>query len=307
MNYRIRHRTEYRYSEPVDRGYNEARLIPRTLARQTCISHRIDISPPASDYRERTDYYGNRTAHFSIDTPHSELTVSAESELRVAPQPAPLAYSGDRRWEATRDWLRAGSEAAAVEAREFALDSPLVAASPALAGYAGPSFRPGRPLLEAVHDLMDRIHRDFRYDPEFTTLATPLARVLEHRRGVCQDFAQLAIGALRSQGLAARYVSGYLETSPPPGRARLVGADASHAWFAVYVPDLGWVDFDPTNNQVPATRHITLAWGRDYADVTPLKGVIYGGGSMTLRVAVDVLDLDAPEPAAPGRSAARRA
>jgi transglutaminase-like putative cysteine protease len=139
---------------------------------------------------------------------------------------------------------------------------------------------------------MERIHREFRYDPEFTTLSTPLTQVLEHRRGVCQDFAHLAIGCIRSRGLAARYVSGYIETVPPPGRQRLVGADASHAWFSVFVPGAGWVDFDPTNNQVPETQHITIAWGRDYSDVTPLKGIIFGGGSMTMKVAVDVLNLD---------------
>ncbi len=147
---------------------------------------------------------------------------------------------------------------------------------------------------------MVRVHRDFRYDPEFTTLSTPLADVLAHRRGVCQDFAHLAIGCLRSQGLAARYVSGYIETLPPPGKPRLIGADASHAWFSVYVPDCGWVDFDPTNNQLPESRHITVAWGRDYADVTPLKGVIFGGGQMQLTVSVDVLDLDAADPMAAG-------
>ncbi len=174
----------------------------------------------------------------------------------------------------------------------FALDSPLIQAQRGLAAYAAPSFTPGRRLLDAVLELMERIHREFRYDPEFTTLSTPLAQVLEHRRGVCQDFAHLAIGCLRAHGIPARYVSGYIETLPPPGKAKLVGADASNAWFSVFVPGIGWVDFDPTNNKVLASQHITIAWGRDYSDVTPLKGIIFGGGKMSMKVAVDVLNLD---------------
>jgi len=158
-----------------------------------------------------------------------------------------------------------------------------------LAEYAAPSFQPDRPLVDVVTDLMQRIYHDFIYDPTFTTIATPLSEVLTHRRGVCQDFAHLAIGCLRSFGIPARYISGYMETVPAPGKPRLVGADASHAWFAVYVPDVGWLDFDPTNNKIPHDQHITLAWGRDYADVTPLKGIAFGGGQHTLSVSVDVM------------------
>jgi transglutaminase-like putative cysteine protease len=160
-----------------------------------------------------------------------------------------------------------------------------------LQSYAERSFAEGRPIVEAVYDLMERIHRDFTYDPHFTTLATPLSEVLKHRRGVCQDFAHLAIGCLRTQGLAAKYISGYIETLPPPGQEKLIGADASHAWFSVFVPDTGWLDFDPTNNQMPMDQHITLAWGRDYSDVTPLKGVIFGGGKHDLKVQVHVENL----------------
>ena len=163
------------------------------------------------------------------------------------------------------------------ENRQFVLDSPLATTSPELADYAAASFPPGRPLLEAVQDLMERVHHEFTYDPEFSTVTTPLAEVLTRRRGVCQDFAHLSVACLRSLGLAARYVSGYLETLPPPGQSKQPGADESHAWFSVYLPDAGWHDFDPTNNRVPLDQHITTAWGRDYADVTPVKGVIFGG------------------------------
>ena len=178
-----------------------------------------------------------------------------------------------------------------MEACSFTFDSHYVKRSPALAEYATPSFAPGRPILDATADLSARIHREFRYDAKATTISTPLAEVLANRHGVCQDFAHLAIGCLRSLGLAARYVSGYLESRPPPGRARLVGADASHAWLAVFAPGLGWVDFDPTNNVLPSERHLTLAWGRDYGDVSPIRGVILGGGSHTMSISVDVAPL----------------
>ncbi|MCA3071372.1 MAG: transglutaminase family protein [Rhodocyclaceae bacterium] len=292
MNYRISHRTEYHYAEPVDSGYNEARLLPRVVPRQVATASALAIDPPPSDYRERLDYFGNRVASFSIDQPHRSLTVTATSEVAVEPRSGRLELFEGESWEKSRGILMQSIDAESLTARDFVLDSPLVAAQPGLADYATGSFTRGRSLLESVHDLMERIHRDFRYDPEFTTLSTPLTQVLEHRRGVCQDFAHLAIGCIRSQGLPARYVSGYIETLPPPGKPRLVGADASHAWFSVFVPDAGWVDFDPTNNQMPETQHITVAWGRDYSDVTPLKGIIFGGGRMTMKVAVDVLNLD---------------
>ena len=303
MRYRVIHRTEYRYSEPVDSGYNEARLLPRGLDRQQVLSSSLVIDPPPADQRERTDYFGNRVVAFSLDRPHRSLTVTSSSEVLVDPRLDGLDLFAGASWEQARSAVREATDTEGLLARDLTLASELVPLGAELAAYAVPSFGPGRPLLDAVHDLMSRIHRDFRYDPEFTTLSTPLAEVLAHRRGVCQDFAHLAIGCLRSQGLAARYVSGYIETLPPPGKPRLIGADASHAWFSVFVPDCGWVDFDPTNNQLPESRHITVAWGRDYADVTPLKGVIFGGGRMQLSVAVDVLDLDAPAGAQPASAA----
>jgi len=294
MRYRVTHRTEYRYSEPVDSGYNEARLLPRALERQQVLSSSLSVDPPAAEQRERADYFGNRVVAFTLDRPHRSLTVTSCSDVIVEPRVEGLDLFAGESWEQARGALREATDAEGLLARDLSLASPLVPLGAELSAYAEPSFARGRPLLDAVHDLMVRIHRDFRYDPAFTTLATPLADVLAHRRGVCQDFAHLAIGCLRSQGLAARYVSGYIETLPPPGQPRLVGADASHAWFAVFVPGCGWVDFDPTNNQLPESRHVTVAWGRDYADVTPLKGVIFGGGQMQLSVAVDVVDLDAP-------------
>ena len=179
------------------------------------------------------------------------------------------------------------------------LDSPFVAVRPAFREYAEPSFLPGRPLLEAVADLNERIYREFKYDPHFTTVATPLDEVLSERRGVCQDFAHLAIACLRSLGLAARYVSGYILTVPPPGRPRLVGADASHAWLSVFVPGLGWADFDPTNDLLPDLQHVTLAWGRDFSDISPLRGVILGGGEQKIDVRVTVEPIDAPASKSP--------
>lgn len=288
MRYRVTHKTEYEYTDTVGQSYNEARLVPRPSERQTLLASSLTISPMESEYRVRKDFFGNPVAYFSIQEPHQNFTVTAISEVQILPQDGQLDFARGMPWEMVRQTLWQDQSAAVLDARQYALDSPYIAASPELAVYADASFPPGRPLIEAVHDLMQRIHRDFTFDPEFTTLATPLATVLEHRRGVCQDFAHLAIGCIRSHGLAARYVSGYIETLPPPGKEKLVGADASHAWFSVYLPDVGWMDYDPTNNQVPDDQHITVAWGRDYGDVTPLKGVIFGGHNHELKVSVEV-------------------
>jgi len=291
MRYRVTHKTEYEYTDTVGQSYNEARLVPRASVRQTLLASSLTISPVESEYRVRKDFFGNHVAYFSIQEPHQKFIVTAVSEVQILPQPGQLDFSRGMPWETVRQILRQDQSAPVLDARQYAQDSPYIAASEQLAAYADASFPSGRPLIEAVHDLMQRIHRDFTFDPEFTTLATPLAAVLEHRRGVCQDFAHLAIGCIRSHGLAARYVSGYIETLPPPGKEKLVGADASHAWFAVYLPDVGWIDYDPTNNQVPDDQHITVAWGRDYGDVAPLKGVIFGGQNHELKVSVEVTRL----------------
>ncbi|HQR59732.1 MAG TPA: transglutaminase family protein [Methylophilaceae bacterium] len=288
MRYLVTHRTEYEYVETVGHSYNEVRLLPRFCEHQNLISARLEITPGEADYRVRTDFFGNQVAYFSIPEPHREFSVTAVSEVQIFNQPGQLDFAQGASWESVKQTLRLNRLPEVLDARQYTLDSPFIAAGAELAAYANPSFPPGRPLVEAVHDLMQCIHRDFIFDPEFTTLATPLAAVLEHRRGVCQDFAHLAIDCIRSHGLAARYVSGYIETLPPPGKQKLVGADASHAWFSVYLPDIGWMDFDPTNNQLPGDQHITVAWGRDYGDVTPLKGVIFGGQNHELKVSVEV-------------------
>lgn len=288
MNYRIVHRTVYDYTEAVASCHNEARLIPRNFVNQTCSNGLLIIEPQPADFSERLDFFGNQVAYFSIQQPHQQLVVQSESEVQVHPISDQLDYSIDMPWEMARNRLLTGADPMTLDARQYALNSPMVAASRDLEHYALLSFTKKRPIVDAVYNLMERIYTDFAYDPSFTSIATPLDTVLKHRRGVCQDFAQLAIGCLRSLGLAARYISGYLETLPPPGKARLVGADASHAWFSVYIPDYGWLDLDPTNNQKPAERHITIAWGRDFADVTPLKGVLFGSGEHELTVSVDV-------------------
>lgn len=290
MNYLVEHKTIYEYAEPVSVCHNEARLRPRNFERQQCTLSKLEINPKPSDIRQREDFFGNRVTYFAIDQPHTVLSVISTSEVDVGAS-VNNVKTNTTVWNEVVRRLRSDLQEDILEARQYTLNSPMVMRSRELQAYAERSFPEGRPVVEAVYDLMERIHRDFTYDPHFTTLATPLSEVLKHRRGVCQDFAHLAIGCLRTQGLAAKYISGYLETLPPPGQEKLVGADASHAWFSVYVPDTGWLDFDPTNNQMPMDQHITLGWGRDYSDVTPLKGVIFGGGKHDLKVQVNVQNL----------------
>jgi transglutaminase-like putative cysteine protease len=288
MRYRVSHTTEYAYASPVSLAHNETHLRPRDTAFQRVHAHRLEIDPVPALVVEREDFFGNVVSYFSLERPHQHLRVTATTELELAlGEERPHAQSAAP-WEEIARRLSEERSPATAPVVQYRLDSPMVRSSPELRQYAAESFPHGRPLVEAVHDLMQRIHRDFSYDPGATTVATPLAQVFEQRRGVCQDFAHLAIGCLRAHGLAARYVSGYIETLPPPGQEKLTGSDASHAWFAVFDPEVGWLDFDPTNNLVPMDQHVTTAWGRDYADVTPLKGVIFGGGSHTAKVAVDV-------------------
>ncbi len=293
MRYRVTHITHYHYSKPVTTCYNLAHLLPREFHRQSCTHSSLLIDPTAASLHERMDYFGNRLAYFNVQHNHSELVVKAVSEVEVRAHSDLLDTAFPMAWDEVAPYLLNSRRPDDLDARQFLLESPFIEIDADLHAYAEPSFVPGRPILDAVHDLMGRIHGDFKYDPDFSTIATPLSEVLAHRRGVCQDFAHLAIACLISHRIPARYVSGYLETIPPPGKEKLRGADASHAWFSVYVPNRGWVDFDPTNNQVPMERHITTAWGRDYGDVTPLKGVIFGGGEKhTLDVSVDVEALD---------------
>ena len=294
MNYRVEHKTIYEYSEPVSICQNEARLRPRNFEKQRCTLSTLEISPRPTDIRQREDFFGNRVTHFAIEHPHTVLSVASISEVSIAALKNNIT-DNTAPWDEVVQRLRSDLQEDMLEARQYTLNSPMVMRTRELQSYAERSFAEGRPIVEAVYDLMERIHRDFTYDPHFTTLATPLSDVLKHRRGVCQDFAHLAIGCLRTQGLASKYISGYIETVPPPGQEKLIGADASHAWFSVYVPDSGWLDFDPTNNQMPMDQHITLAWGRDYSDVTPLKGVIFGGGKHELKVQVHVENLSNQE------------
>ena len=287
MNYKITHKTEYSYTHPVNLCYNEARLSPRTFAHQHCSDSQFVVEPEPKECRERQDFFGNTVYYFTIQQPHNQLTVTVTSRVNVKGREMQLNFAEHLTWEEVRQQLQTDRNPGIQEIRQYILDSPMVPMMPELHVYAEKSFAKGQPLLEAVDDLTTRLYTDFTYDPNFTTIATPLADVIKHRRGVCQDFAHLGIGCLRALGLAARYVSGYIETVPPPDQEPLAGADASHAWFSVYLPQLGWVDFDPTNNQIPADQHITVAWGRDYADVTPLKGVVFGSGTHELSVSVD--------------------
>jgi transglutaminase-like putative cysteine protease len=297
MKYRVVHQTEYRYGATVSLCHNLAHLRPRNLPAQQCLGHRLQIDPLPMDLAEHEDFFGNHVSYFSIQQPHTTLTVTATSEIQLEPG-GQLVLGEDMPWDDVRTRLGEAPTEATRECRQFVFDSPHATAAPELAAYADVSFPPGRPLLEAVHDLMARVHHEFTYDPGFSTVSTPLSEVLSSRRGVCQDFAHLGIACLRSLGLAARYVSGYIETLPAPGQAKQPGSDESHAWFSVYLPDVGWHDFDPTNNQVPLDQHITTAWGRDYADVAPLKGVIFGGDPGHLpRVAVDMERLPETDPA----------
>ena len=287
MKYRVIHRTEYEYSDTANVCHNIAHISPRPDARQQCNSHYLSIVPQPSVLEEMTDHFGNRLYYFSIEKPHKSMVVTATSQIdvgRSSHQPT-LSTSAWRDFPAQ---LAKMPVAEAMIVKEFLMESPMIPHFDELAEYARPSFEAHAGLLDAATDLMRRIFHEFKYDPAFTTLATPLRDVVRHQRGVCQDFAHLAIGALRCHGFAARYVSGYMETLPPEGKEKLVGADASHAWLSVFEPDAGWIDLDPTNNKIPDQRYIVLGWGRDYSDVPPLKGVIFGGGTPKMTVSVDV-------------------
>ena len=290
--YRIDHHTHYDYAATVATSQHVAYLEPRALPRQHVLAHTLTIDPPAASVTRRVDYFGNAAAHFTLITPHDTLGVASHSEVMVDAREAVIDPSRSPAWEDVRDRLAFRRGEPAGEASQFAWTSPYIAPAPELADYARRSFHAGRPLLDAAVDLMHRIHDEFRFDASATTITTPVTRVLEERHGVCQDFAHLQISCLRALGLPARYVSGYLLTDPPPGQPRLIGADASHAWLSVHCPAHGWVDLDPTNALLPDARHITIAWGRDYGDVSPLRGVMLGGAEHTLSVGVSVVPLE---------------
>jgi transglutaminase-like putative cysteine protease len=287
--YRIEHETHYVHAAGVSTSQHVAYLTPRALPRQRVRSHDVVIQPAPASRLQRVDYFGNIVDQFTILTPYTELRVVGRSVVEVTAAEPLVDLESGAAWESVREELLYRRGAAYEETAEFSYPSPYAATAPELAAFARASFEPDRPLIESAIDLMHRIHDEFTFDPGSTTIATPVTRVLADRHGVCQDFAHLQIGCMRSLGLAARYVSGYLLTEPPPGQPRLVGADASHAWLSVWCPRFGWVDLDPTNDVLPSRRHVILAWGRDYGDVSPLRGVVLGGGDHTLRVAVSVL------------------
>jgi transglutaminase-like putative cysteine protease len=287
MTYRIIHKTTYTYKQPVSFGTHVAYLIPRSQPHHICTAHELRITPSPSSMRERTDFFGNTSAFFVIREPHEELTIEACSRVMVDGPPVAWPESAPA-WDEVVRLLPSDVSDAGLDAYQFVFESPRISLRASFAAYALPSFPAGRPLTGALLDLTARIHRDFRFDSKATTVRTTPEEVLRSRRGVCQDFAHLEIACLRSLGLAARYVSGYIRTYPPPGRPRLIGADASHAWASVYCPGTGWLDVDPTNNLIPSESHVTLAWGRDYGDVSPVRGVILGGRDHKLEVGVDM-------------------
>lgn len=290
MRYRVRHVTEYVYGAPVTLCYNMAHLLPRDTHNQTCISRRLHVAPTPIYQTEGEDYYGNPTYYFSIQEPHKKLTIDVECLYEVSPlELANQLTLGSITCGELRQLLAESSTPELRMTKEFLLNSPLIQRAPDLASYAEEAFADHVPVLQAALDFTHKIFNEFTFDPTATSVSTPVAQVLKEKRGVCQDFAHLAIACIRSVGLPARYISGYLETLPPPGQEKLVGADASHAWFAIYIPEMGWVEFDPTNDLMPSDQHIVTAWGRDYSDVTPLQGVIFDGGdSQNIKVSVDV-------------------
>jgi transglutaminase-like putative cysteine protease len=290
VTYRIEHETRYEYEFTVSTSQHVACLRPRELPRQHVHEHFLAIDPEPSSLVGRRDYFGNVVDHVTLLRPYDALTVASRSVVRVHSRPLPDPDTS-LPWETVRDGLRYRKGAPASEASQFALASPYIAPSADVVAFASRSFTGGRPLLAAAVDLMHQIYDEFTFDAAATSITTPITKVLEERRGVCQDFAHFQIACLRALGLPARYVSGYLLTDPPPGHARLIGADASHAWVSIHCPVHGWVDLDPTNDVVTDRRHITVAWGRDYGDVSPIRGVILGGGRHVLKVGVSVVPM----------------
>jgi transglutaminase-like putative cysteine protease len=295
MLLRVIHETAYDYVPPVKTAQHMAHLKPRHDESQQVLSHRLTVTPAPALQTETTDVYGNTRAFFTLSGAHDDLTVVADSVVATRGSSAPTTSLP---WDVVRERMRYHRKAAWDPASEFVFASPYVPRHENFLAYARPCFAPGRPLWEAAYELMERIHSDFEYEAEATDVSTPALEALELRKGVCQDFAHIMLGCLRSLGLPARYVSGYLLTQPPPGKPRLVGSDASHAWVSVYLPGENraagaWADLDPTNDRMPGEDYVRLATGRDYSDVSPIRGVIHGGANHTLRVAVTVSPVEA--------------
>ncbi|CDF86546.1 hypothetical protein PKB_5233 [Pseudomonas knackmussii B13] len=289
--YQVFHDTRYRYAAPVSLSQQLLHLWPRDCPWQRCLARELLIEPLPTRRSDGVDVFGNPLTRLAFERPHDELRVDARLQVEVLPR-LPLSLQASPAWEQVAAALAFSGRPLGreeLDACRYRVESPYVRIKRQFAEFGADCFTPGLPLLEGAARLMGKIHGEFAFDAEATQVATPLTEVLERRRGVCQDFAHLMLACLRSRGLAARYVSGYLLTQPPPGQPRLIGADASHAWVSLYCPQNGWVDFDPTNDVLPSLEHITLAWGRDFADVSPLRGVILGGGSHDPEVRVTVM------------------
>ena len=292
MMYQVSHTTSYNYESGVTFCHNIATLKPKNILGQTLVDYNLEISPKPNEISEKPDFFGNIITRFSIQKHHTKLKVTAYSKIIRDFTLAPNIYEN---FEAQNLTLTQSLLALKqinpelLDIKQFILESILIAKiTPEIKAYAEVSFKPNRSVFEAAYELMQRIYTDFEFNTKVTNVATPIHDVIKEKKGVCQDFAQIAIACVRSVGLPARYVSGYIETLPPPGKEKLIGTDASHAWFSVYIPNFGWVDFDPTNNQIPKNQHIVVSYGRDYYDVPPLKGVIYSTGRNKMKVAVDI-------------------
>lgn len=287
MLYRVRHITTYEYAKTVISSQHILRLRPRLTDNQVCSSSEVMMTPGPRRRTARDDYFGNRMEIVTLEEPHAELTIDAQSVVRVVKR-RPRDLENTLAWEGIGDGLSAARSEGEIEAAQFMFDTPLTRAEQDLVAYAKDDFTPGRPIALAARDLMNHIRRDIKYKPGVTDVSTPVDRVLEIKGGVCQDQSHVMLAVLRAHGVASRYVSGYLMTRPPPGRPKLQGADQSHAWVSVWCPPLGWIDYDPTNGILPDDEHITLAYGRDYSDISPISGIMLGGGEHEVDVSVDV-------------------
>ncbi len=288
MKYTIQHKTSYSYLDPVSLCHNIARLVPRNTREQTCTNTHIRITPQPDRVNEYEDFFGNKVIYFSIEKEHRELTVNVTSEVeRQVPEEQTSTLQTDLTNTSVMDTPASG-KIDDLDINQYLFETPMTAWDEQIRDYALKSFTTGRSVLEAARELTQRIFKDFEYKPGHTTISTPLSVVMRERKGVCQDFAHLAIACIRSVGKPARYVSGYIETLSREGEEKLIGVDASHAWFSIYIPGRGWIDFDPTNNCQVSDQHITIGWGRDYADIAPIEGIILSSGSHELTVSVDV-------------------
>jgi transglutaminase-like putative cysteine protease len=287
MLYDVRHRTTYRYEQAVSISHHVLHLTPRDCERQKVLTSDIDVDPEPAVRSDDVDYFGNRVTYLTLQEQHEALAIEARSRVEVIPPPEHVP-GRTMPWEQVFPHLERAATPEALAVLQYAFDSAYTRAGADVFAYAHESFAAGRPVLEAALDLTGRIARDFRYVSGATSVSTPVDAVFRSRQGVCQDFAHLELACLRALALPARYVSGYLLTRPPPGQPKRIGADASHAWLSLWCPGTGWADIDPTNDTVVRDEHVTLAWGRDYGDISPINGVIFGGGEHAIDVAVDV-------------------